>query len=185
MRTLLCLFLLCSFAAAETLNVKVIDHHVGEDGDIKPASAPNASAGCGAYGNAAICSSSSSDDSLYAPTHDLQPSPTDIVITLLLPDGRKVVVGCEDRLQALAKHHRHSCKNPMGNDIVANFSGSKAKLTWPVGFNSKKKESETFIIVQVISPSAAKALAPSPGPSPASATPVRDAYLASPSSPYN
>jgi hypothetical protein len=163
MRTLLCLLLLCSVASAEKLKVKVIDHHVGEDGYIKSPSGGDAkaSAGCGAYGNSAKCSSSSSGDSLFAPTHEIQGSPTDIVMTLLLPDGRKAVVGCEDHLRGLAKSKRHNCKNPMGNEMEANFSGSKAKLTWLVGAG-KKKESETFIIVLIIAPSPAESLPASP-----------------------
>jgi hypothetical protein len=159
MRTLLCLFLLCAVASAEKLNVKVIDHHIGEEGSTKsaPGGDANASAGCGAAGNAANCSSSSSGDSLYARDHEVPGSPNDIVMTLLLPDGRKVVVGCEDHLRGLAKGHRHNCKSPMGNEMEANFSGSKAKLTWAVG-NGKKKDSETFLIVQIIAPSPARTL---------------------------
>lgn len=154
MKTILCLLLLCSFAFAEKLNVKVIDHHVGEPGhtDFVPGSTSgktNTSGDCGAYVSSASCSSSASGDSLYAPVHEIQGSLTDIIMTLLLPDGRKVIVGCEDHLRGFAKGNRHNCNNPMGDDLVANFSGNKAKLTWPVGFDGKM-ESETFIILQTL-----------------------------------
>ncbi len=38
----------------------------------------------------------------------------------------------------------------MGDEMEANFSGKKVKLTWPVGIDGKKKESETFIISQIL-----------------------------------
>jgi hypothetical protein len=138
--SLLLLAALTSPALAEKMNVKVIKHSVGGAEFTKA----DFSSGNGSYG-----SSSTSANTFYLQPHTEQGSLTDIVMTLLLPDGRKVDVGCEDHLGGLTKSNRHDCKNPTVDNLEANFSGSKVKLTWVAGFDGKK-ESQIFIILQVL-----------------------------------
>jgi hypothetical protein len=152
---LLLLTALSSPALAEKMNVKVIKHSVGGAEFAKPESVlsggGSASTNCSTYSNAANCfsSSSTSSSTLYVPPETGQVSVSDIVMTLLLPDGRKIDVGCEDHLGGSTKANRHDCKNPTVDNLEANFSGSKVKLTWVAGFGGKK-ESQTFIVLQVL-----------------------------------
>jgi hypothetical protein len=139
---------------AEKMTVKVINHHVGQNEytNFVPAMTlgnGNATANCGSYGNNVNCAGSSSGTTIYAPSHTIQGYLTVIVMTLLLPDGRKVDVGCQDHFWGLTKANRHNCKNPTVDDLEANFSGDKVKLTWVAGIDGKKKDSETFIILKV------------------------------------
>ena len=71
-------------------------------------------------------------------------------MTLLLPDGRRVDVGCEDRPRGLTKFSRHSCKNPTADELEANFSGDKVKLSWREDGGGKKRECETFLVLRVL-----------------------------------
>jgi hypothetical protein len=149
--SLLLLAALTSSALAEKMNVKVIKHSVGGAEFTKTDFSTgngSASGNCATYGSGANCFGSSSN-TLYVPPPTGQGSLNDIVITLLLPDGRKVDVGCEDHVGGLTKANRHDCKNPTVDNLEANFSGSKVKLTWVAGFDGKK-ESQIFIILQVL-----------------------------------
>jgi hypothetical protein len=143
MKTLALLLLLCSPAFAEKMNVKVVDHTVGGTEYTQPL--PGVSSG-----NGSSSADSYSTNSFYVPPHSVQNSLTDILMTLLLPDGRRVLVGCEDHLSGLTKANRHNCKNPTADELEANFSGDKVKLSWVAEFGGKKKDSETFMIVKVL-----------------------------------
>jgi hypothetical protein len=144
MKTLALLLFLCSPAFAEKVNVKVVEHTVGGTEYTQPL--PDVS-----LGNGSESADSYSTSSVYVPPpHSVQNSLTDILMTLLLPDGRRVLVGCEDHLSGLTKANRHNCKNPTADELEANFSGDKVKLSWVAGFGGKKKDSETFMIVKVL-----------------------------------
>jgi hypothetical protein len=143
MKTLALLLLLCLPAFAEKMNVKVVEHTVGGTEYTRPV--PGVSLGDG--GESA---GSYSTSSFYVSPHSVQDSLTDILMTLLLPDGRKVLVGCEDHLRGLSKANRHSCKNPTADVLQANFSGDKVKLSWVAGIGGKKNDSETFMVLTVL-----------------------------------
>jgi hypothetical protein len=141
MKTLALLLLLCAPAFAEKMAVKVIAHSI--DGKEYTRVVPGFAAG---DGNALANSYSTS--SIYAPARAVQDSLTDIVMTLLLPDGRKIFVGCEDHSRGLSK--RHNCKNPTTDTLEADFSGDNVKLRWAADIDGKKKDSETFTILKIL-----------------------------------
>jgi hypothetical protein len=139
--------------AAQKMSVRIVSHRIGgqEYSRYVPGVAlnnGNATANCGAYGNTANCSGSANGSSVYVPAHVVTGYIKDIDMVLLLPDGRKVHVGCEDRLRTMWKGP-HYCKNPTTDDAEADFSGREVKLKWVVGIDGKKKDSETFIIYGV------------------------------------
>jgi hypothetical protein len=143
MKTLALLLLLCSTALAEKVNVKVVEHTVGGTEYTQPVPAVSSRDG-------SESADSYSTSWVYVPPHSVQNSLTDILMTLLLPDGRRVLVGCEDHLSGLTKANRHNCKNPTADELEANFSGDKVKLSWVAVLGGKKKDSETFLIVKVL-----------------------------------
>jgi hypothetical protein len=73
--------------------------------------------------------------------------------TLQLPDGRLVVVNCENKF---AEHmagpvgNRRSCRAPLVDSIQADFKGDNAKLIWPVSLDGKKMQSETYKILAIL-----------------------------------
>ncbi len=162
MKTLALLLCLCSaVAVAEKMTVEVIAHTVG--GSPYTQSAPGmagsnggSSATCGADGSA-NCAGSSSTSSVFLPTRPDRATLTDIVMTLLLPDGRRVDVGCEDRPGGFIKRRGHNCKNPTVTRLEADFSADKVKLTWSADGGGKKKDSETFTVLRILPASTASA----------------------------
>jgi hypothetical protein len=74
--------------------------------------------------------------------------------SLLLPDGRVVVVNCESKfaehMSGRAGNHR-DCRVPLVDDIEAEFNGDKAKLSWVVSIDGKKTQSETYKVLAVLS----------------------------------
>jgi hypothetical protein len=65
-----------------------------------------------------------------------------------------VVVNCEskfaERMSGPAGNHR-SCKAPLVDEIEADFHGDKAKLEWVVSLDGKKKQSETYKVLAILS----------------------------------
>ncbi len=59
--------------------------------------------------------------------------------------------GCWDAKIVLGRTnaHRRNCKNPTVDELEANFSGDKVKLTWVAGMGGKKKDSEMFTILRI------------------------------------
>lgn len=64
------------------------------------------------------------------------------------------MVNCEskfkERMAGPAGNHR-SCRQPLVNEIEADFHGDKAKLEWVVSLDGKRKDSETYKIIAVLS----------------------------------
>jgi len=150
---LLALLLLSSCAFGQKLHVKIISHRIAgqEYSRYVPGigfNNGNATANCGAYGNNVNCSGAASGHSIYMPAHVVNDYVRDIDMVLLLPDGRKAFVGCQDRLRTAWKRP-HLCKNPTADEAEADFSGEKVKLKWGVGIDGKKTKSETFTIYSV------------------------------------
>jgi hypothetical protein len=158
---LILLFLSGLPAFAQKMHVKVIDHQV--DGVPFTRFVPGIGLSNGsatAYGNAATASGSS----VYLPAHTMSGSLAHIQMLLLLPDGRRVGVYCDDHFRGLAQSRIHTCKNPEVDEFDADFSGKNVKLTWGVGLDGKKKESETYVIGKVFA--ANELLRESPKPRP-------------------
>jgi hypothetical protein len=155
MKKLIVLLCLAPCAFAQKMQVKVIGHKT--PGYAYTRNLPgvalsngNSSANCSAYGNNANCSSSGNSGTVYVPPRTVQGTLYGQNITLLLPDGRKALVHCEDHYSKMT-NGLHQCKAPAVDEIEADFSGKKVKLKWPVGIDGKKSESETYEIFKVIS----------------------------------
>ena len=74
-------------------------------------------------------------------------------LSLLLPDGRIVVVNCNAKPNWTDWNHPttyRGCREPMTNTIDAEFDGDNAKLEWPVSIDGKKKQSETYKIIGIL-----------------------------------
>lgn len=72
-------------------------------------------------------------------------------LSLGLPDGRIAVVNCVDRHSAKGTYiNRHSCGMPLVEHVGVEFSGQSAKLSWPVGSDGRKTESETYKVVAML-----------------------------------
>jgi len=78
---------------------------------------------------------------------------TGATLSLLLPDGRVIVVNCASKLNMTFGQtggSRRSCRIPIVDDIRADFKGKNSKLSWPVSLDGKKFESETYTILSVL-----------------------------------
>ena len=140
--TAVCVFLLCTgAAAAQKLNVKVLDRQDKEDSYEYAA----------VYNNVAVGKTFKVHGATF---------------TLQLPDGRLAVVNCESKfaehMAGPAGNHR-SCRAPLVEDIEVDFKGDNAKLIWPVSIDGKKMQSETYKILGIL-----PAPKPAPGSSPLS-----------------
>ena len=72
-------------------------------------------------------------------------------LSLGLPDGRIAVVNCVSRHSANGNYiNRHSCGMPLGERAEADFAGQSAKLSWTVGTDGKKTESELYRVVALL-----------------------------------
>lgn len=142
-----CGLVLCAaLAAAQEMNVKVIDR---QESDTEYTYQPGVHA-----------SSRTTSGGSTPPNTTTTASPTKFssfqvsgaTLSLQLPDGRVAVVNCDSKFQQhLAGHPaRRSCRTPPIDEIKADFKGSSAKLSWPVSVDGKKVESETYRILGVI-----------------------------------
>jgi hypothetical protein len=74
-------------------------------------------------------------------------------LSLLLPDGRIVVVNCNAKPNWTDWSHPtayRGCREPMTNIIDAEFDGDNAKLEWPFSIDGKKKQNETYKIIGIL-----------------------------------
>lgn len=74
-------------------------------------------------------------------------------LTLLLPDGRLVVVNCVAKVnwtEVSNPNFYRSCRVPLVNAIRAEFSGDHAKLKWPASIDGSKFASETYKILAIL-----------------------------------
>ena len=75
-------------------------------------------------------------------------------LSLLLPDGRIVVVNCNAKTNWTDWSHPtwyRGCREPITNTIEAEFDGDNAKLEWSVSLDGKKKEKETYKVIGILS----------------------------------
>lgn len=69
-------------------------------------------------------------------------------LSLLLPDGRVALVNCQNRYSSKGNGiNRRSCGMPMVPRVEADITGQVAKLTWAVGTDGKKMETETYKVI--------------------------------------
>lgn len=72
-------------------------------------------------------------------------------LSLRLPDGRIALVNCVSRHSANGNYiNRRSCGIPLSERAEAEFVGQNAKLSWTLGTDSRKVESETYRVVAVL-----------------------------------
>ena len=113
----------------------------------------NASANCIGTDSSVSCSGSGTTNGISTPGHAVSYHVRGATFTLLLPDGRGVIVNCEskfaERMAGPQGNHR-SCKIPLVESIDAEFKGDKAKLEWVVSLDGKKKQSETYKILAIL-----------------------------------
>lgn len=147
-----------SLALAQKPDVKIIQRQSAETTyDYVVAgyssSTSNASANCNASGNTADCSGSSATNGYTVPPREVSFNVMGATYSLSLPDGRVVIVNCvskfQERMAGASGNHR-SCRMPLVDDIQADFKGNKAKLSWVVSLDGKKRESETYSILAVL-----------------------------------
>jgi type 1 fimbria pilin len=76
---------------------------------------------------------------------------TGTTISLLLPDGKVAVVNCVNKYSPKGDYIVHrSCAMPLVEHVEADFNGQRAKLTWLVGPDGRKMESETYKVVALL-----------------------------------
>ena len=73
--------------------------------------------------------------------------------SLQLLDGRVAVVNCDskfaERMAGPAGNQR-SCRQPLVDNIRAEFHGDKAKLEWVVSLDGTKMQSETYKVLAIL-----------------------------------
>lgn len=99
------------------------------------------------------CTGSTTTAGTSTPSRQVSYRVRGATFTLLLPDGRAVVVNCESKfaehMAGPAGNHR-SCRVPLVDNIQADFKGDKAKLMWIVSLDGKKRQSETYKVLAVL-----------------------------------
>jgi hypothetical protein len=151
-------------ASAQKLDVKIVGREDNETeytyvvpGHFTAQS--NSSANCygseSALGNSSNvnCTGSTITTGATTPAQQISYHVRGATFTLLLPDGRAVVVNCESKfaehMAGPAGNHR-SCRVPLVDNIQADFKGDKAKLMWVVSLDGKKIQSETYKVLAVL-----------------------------------
>ena len=152
------LLLSYAFAEAQKLEVKVLDRQDNETdySYVVPgnfSSESNASANCSAIGNSVDCTGSGTTNGIATPAHQVSYHVRGATFTLLLPEGRAVIVNCEnkfaERMAGPQGNHR-SRRIPLVDTIQADFHGDKAKLEWVVSLDGKKMQSETYKVLAIL-----------------------------------
>ena len=143
MHTLLVGIIVLSAAApafGQNLAVKIINR---EDNETQytyvvagySSSNSNTNVNCSDTGSNVNCNGSTHTTGTSTPGHEVTFSVRGATYSLLLPDGRVAVVNCESKFaehMAGRSGNKRSCRMPIVDDIQADFSGDKAKLSWPV-----------------------------------------------------
>ena len=151
--------LVCPLSAlAQKLNVKIVDRqeHDSSYTYFVPgysSSNTNANANCSGYGSTVNCNGTSTTNTFNRPAQRGSFSVRGATFSLLLPDGRIAVVNCDikfaEHFAGAAGNHRN-CRQPLVDDIQADFHGNNAKLEWVVSLDGKKKQSETYKVLGIL-----------------------------------
>ena len=97
------------------------------------------------------CNGIGSCNQTTAPAQSRTYTVTGATFSLLLPDGRLVVVNCAAKLNwSNFNGVYRSCRQPITDLVEATFNGDNAKLEWSVSIDGKKKQSETYKIIGVL-----------------------------------
>jgi len=126
----------------------------------------NSRAACGLFGTTTLnpngsttvatanCSGAAASSTLSRPAMVGSYQVVGATFTLLLPDGRSVVVNCNSKRDWPTPSIRRSCRMPLVDEVEVEFSGDAAKLEWPVSLDGKKFQSETYRVLGILSPDA-------------------------------
>ena len=153
------LVLVCAIpASAQKYAVKIVDRqeHDNNYNYFVPGysfSNTNANANCNGDGSNVNCNGTSTTNTTSTPAQHGSFSVRGATISLLLPDGRIAVVNCDikfaERFAGAAGNHRN-CRQPIVDNIQADFHGGNAKLEWVVSLDGKKTQSETYKILGIL-----------------------------------
>jgi hypothetical protein len=153
------LLLVCPLSLfAQSLDVRIVDRQSNEIEYtyIVPGhftSQSNSYANCNGNDSYVNCSGSATTNGYTTPAHQVSYHVRGATFTLQLPDGRLAVVNCESKFKermAGPAGNRRSCRQPLVDNIRADFHGDNAKLEWVVSLDGKKKQSETYKILGVL-----------------------------------
>jgi hypothetical protein len=143
--------------AAEKLAVTIIDRHDSESSYsyvVPGRSITNtqANADCSKVASNVNCSGGATSTTASTPAIAGTYAVSGSTMTLQLPDGRLVIVNCNNKPNHTEWTHSpvRSCRTPTIEKIEAEFDGGKAKLIWPAGIDGKKMQSETYKIITII-----------------------------------
>src|SRR5271170_924020 len=153
------LILVCAVpASAQKLAVKIIDRqeHDSNYTYFVPGhsySNTNANATCNGDETNVNCSGTSTTNTTITPAQHGSFSVRGATFSLLLPDGRIAVVNCDikfaEHFAGAAGNHRN-CRQPVVDNVQADFHGGNAKLEWVVSLDGKKTESETYKVLGIL-----------------------------------
>jgi len=143
-------------ASAQKFAVKIIDR---QDNDtdyayVVPAqwfSNSNTNVNCGGSDSSVNCNGSTNTTGTSTPAHQVSYHVRGATFTLQLPDGRGAIVNCESKYAPRGDYiNRRDCRMPLVDNILAEFHGDKAKLTWVVSLDGKKTQSETYKVLAIL-----------------------------------
>jgi hypothetical protein len=152
------LFACTALGQAQKLDVKIVDRQDNETEYtyVVPnhfSSQSNSSANCSGSDNYVNCNGSTTTNGYSTPAYEVSYHVRGATFSLLLPDGRVAVVNCESKFAehfaGPAGNHR-SCRQPLVDNIQADFHADKAKLEWIVSLDGKKKQTETYKVLAVL-----------------------------------
>ena len=149
---------LASIVPAQKLDVKIIDrqNHDTDYSYVVPGHVyanSNANVNCSGDGNNVNCNGSSNTYATGTPAENVPFHVRGATLSLLLPDGRVAVVNCDAKFAehfAGPRGNHRSCREPIVDNIQVDFHGDKAKLSWSVSLDGKKRQSETYKILAII-----------------------------------
>jgi hypothetical protein len=157
--TIVALVLVCAIpASAQKIAVKIIDRqeHDSSYNYFVPGhsySNTNANANCNGDGTNVNCNGTSTTNTVSTPAQHGSFSVRGATFSLLLPDGRIAVVNCDikfaEHFAGAAGNHR-SCRQPVVDNVQAEFHGGNAKLEWVVSLDGKKTQSETYKVLGIL-----------------------------------
>lgn len=153
--TLVLVYFTTSINAAENMEVTILDRqsHAEAYTFIIPGystTTTNASGSVAGSKNSAFYSESGSSTTISAPGSARSYQVVGSTLSLKLPDGRIVVVNCNQKINWGHVDRYRSCRVPLINNIQAEFNGDNAKLKWPVSIDGKKIQQETYKILGIL-----------------------------------
>ncbi|MGA8224380.1 MAG: hypothetical protein WB780_22230 [Candidatus Acidiferrales bacterium] len=145
-------------ASAQKFSVKIVDRQDNETDYtyVVPShfySNSNTNVNCNGGDNYANCNGSTTTTGTATPAHQVSYHVQGATFSLQLPDGRIAVVNCRSKFAehfaGPAGNHR-SCRQPIVDNIQAEFHGDNAKLEWVVSLDGKKTQTETYKVLGIL-----------------------------------